>query len=583
MRLNEWSKTIKQKYEANPALVKILSYIALLLFAFIFIFSVISVINPRYSVNDDIAILSDIKSGFTASFICRSFGGFLSFLYNDVSSSIPWYGVFMYISLGISLFALLNILLNFRRKKLIETIIISVLILLSYIRFIQIVGYNEVSVIAGGVAVLGIFSAFYREKVNWHSALGYGLLLAISYLCRVDTLELILIFMFPIVIFKIRKYWKYVIIFALPCLLLIAFDVTLNHAHYMTPEQTYFDATIPYYHAIMDSSVKLLNQENTALFKDSVWSKNDFYMITNWLFADENKYNLDTMNQFLENPHIIKLSNLGFASLISESIKSFKYMMVYYSKWIFAIILEFILLIFYCKKKQVFLPFLLFLYIIAGSILIELIFHYPSRVGFPIFFIIMCFLFIILLNGDFSFGNKWSKLRVMLLVIISVIFIYGQIALAVSNDKANKYNRDNMYRVIEQLDSLGTDAVFLSHPLFLDIYVFANPLKEYQEEPLMIPTGWSAFSPRFYAIINKIGLKHGSDVFPYFANSKNSFVICGESMKEPISIFIKENYGIETELKLVNTLPQLLKRSWNFNIYKIEKKQINPITNPEKQ
>ncbi|MEK6734210.1 MAG: hypothetical protein AABY27_03800, partial [Pseudomonadota bacterium] len=150
------------------------------------------------------------------------------------------------------------------------------------------------------------------------------------------------------------------------------------------------------------------------------------------------------------------------------------------------------------------------------------------------------------------------------------IFIIGLAIFMTKDSFINKHNIDSVNLL---LNDIKADSVLLPQATFFNmIYTYSNPLKELNVKYTIIPTGWTIFSPRFYNVLRDIGLKKGSDIFPYLIQSEKAFIIGGKDIIMPVSTFIKETYGIETEFKMVKTFPSLPKINMSFSMYKIHKK-----------
>ncbi|HGJ67264.1 TPA: hypothetical protein ENS27_18030, partial [bacterium] len=134
-KLGNWLNNINEYINSHSHFAKIFISCAIFLFVIVFFIFVSQIFVSRYSTNDDLAILSDIKAGTPTHFMSSILGNFLSLLYKKVSFSIPWYGIFVGISLVLSLFVLLRTLLVANGKKLIVSIILSSLSVIIFIHF----------------------------------------------------------------------------------------------------------------------------------------------------------------------------------------------------------------------------------------------------------------------------------------------------------------------------------------------------------------------------------------------------------------------------------------------------------------
>jgi hypothetical protein len=571
---NHWLSLAKEKCKTYLHYFLISPSLLILLFVIAFFASILSWYHPIYSTWDDIFILYDIKSGFPISFVSHILGEFLSSLYMNVSNMVPWYGIFLYISLGITLFTLLRSLYIPHNTKRKEYLAIYALITALYMNFIQKPGYTDVAVIAGVVGVLGFFHALYQDKVSWRNTIGYGLLLCLCFLWRTQALLFVAVFLFPVLLIRIRKYWKYCILFVLPCILLYTANTLFRHFQ-STPEQKYYDEFNHYRAKLHDSPLYPLNKDNENLLQDVGWTKNDFFMYDNWIYLDENKYNLEKLKQVLNNPKLVKAPipifhpraiYLSTIQIISE-----------YKKWLIIIAFQFALLLLYCDRKKVLFCFSLFVYMMIGAILLNAAIKYPKRLGVPMLFFFLCMFALVLFNSrssDSIFRHPiWKKMRIMVVVAGAVVIIAGQAISTIRNNVANEYDENIVNVTIEKIERIKTDPVLLSQAGFLGMLTYRSPLKAYIDEKFtIIPTAWPIFSPRFYNVLQGIGLRQGSEVLPYLIQSDRAFLICGEDMKNPIYIFIKENYNIEIEFKSITKFFNSRIYGQDYDIYKIQEK-----------
>jgi hypothetical protein len=627
----DWLESLARKIKSYPYLSSKLPTLIILLITIIYFVLVLLIITPVYNVNDDIDILLDIKSGFLTSLMSRIFGTILSFFYINLSNSIPWYGVFYYISIGISLLVLLRLFLI---EKSAKNIAIYILILVLYTKFIQIIGYNGASIITGGIATLGVFIAFCRNRIFWYTAIGYGLMLCLCFLWRIQCLPFVVVFLFPILVLKLltaknRKYYTYFAIFILPCVILYACETYFYH-YKATPEQKKHDEYM-HYGMFRGWGLDQLNRDNQVLLKELGWTQNDLLIYSNWFYVDDNKYSLEKAKQLINSPVLIKPDKADIPTYIKyvfDSAKAIFYNSSYRDIWI-VIIGELILIIMFCNFSSILLSFIFVIYTTIAESLLRTQIHYPDRWGIPMFFIIACFLAYLLLENNtkksmkrlpiwkiisllimallmvlilktqishlgkwtnsvffvagflliyFLLGkvlikikkpfSRWEKISLLFITFGVILVIAFNVRLLAFRDKINRIERQNTYYNINIMKSLGTNSVFLTNAVFSDMFIYNNPLKEDKNELSIIPTGWPIFSPRFYENIHKIGLKHGSEVFPYMIHSKNAFLICNKESLESLYIFIKETYGIETNFKLIDSRISLSNSA--FNIYKIE-------------
>jgi hypothetical protein len=569
---NNWLSLAKEKCKAYLHYLSISPSALIFLFVIAFFASILSWYHPIYSTWDDVFIHYDIKSGFPVSFMSHTLGAFLSSLYMNVSDMVPWYGIFLYISLGIALFTLLRYLYISHNTKRIEYLAIYALIIAFYMNFIQKIGYTDVAVISGIVGILGFFHALYQNNVSWRNTIGYGLLLCLCFLWRTEAILFVAVFLFPILLIRIRKYWKYCILFALPCVLLYTTDTMVSRFQAKL-EQKYFDDFTLYSGKLISLSLYPFNKDNERLLKDVGWTRNDLFMWDSWLYPNEKKYNLEKMKQILNSPERVKKPVLHPRVLYESTV----YIVSSYWKWMIIIAFQLAVIILYCSWKQILLCLSLFLYVMVGGVLLNATMRYPNRLAVPMLFGLLCFFAILLFNSSLSdsiFRHPiWKKIRILAVVAGAIVIIAGQASSTIRNNVANEYYENIANTTIENIEHIKANPVLLSQAGFWGLLTYRSPLKSYIDEKFtIIPTAWPTFSPRFYDVLQGIGLRQASEVFPYLIRSENAFLICLEDMKKPIYIFVKENYNIEIEFKNITRSFSLQAYGEDYDIYRIQEK-----------
>ena len=560
--IEKWSKIYRRFLSRSSLLV-------LLLFVVGYLALASSIFTTMYRTNDDIAILDDIKAGFRVNFMSCILGNILSFCYAKVSNSVPWYGIFCYVSLGAALFILLRSL--FTRWSA-RRLIVSIAVVVLYTQFVQKIGYNTVAVITGGVGVLGLFVAFHRDKVHWYTAIGYGMLLGLAFLWRVHVALFIGIFLFPLLAMKMRKYWFYCALFVLPCILLYVCNAFVGYFQ-ETPEQKHYDEFNRYRGQFHGTSIERLSAENYSLLRDIGWTENDFYIYKRWFYVDEEKYNIETAKQLIRHPSNTRLWHSSDA-LARDIASAGKRLIDDYHDWILIIAYGLLLMLYY-KQGRILLSFAFVGYVMVAAVSLGVLIRFPLQIGEPMFLTVTCFLAFILVEESTtrvrSHHVRWGKLWKTVAITGLILLVSQEIRLLVYRERLHRDNRKIMYDITETLESIGTDSIFLiqAGSSAFDAPAYRSILKVRKERLTIIPTGWPIFSPRFYATIRKIGLKRGSDIFPYLVNLEKAFVVCRKGMRMHLSIFIKETYGIEVEFDRVAALPQFANRKETVCVYRV--------------
>ena len=537
-------------------LISVIAYFSLILIIF----------TTSYATNDDIEILETIKLDYPVSFMSYIFGRILSFTYLNISKSIPWYGLFLYISLGVSLFVLLRI---FFKTWSLTFLFIAGTTLILYMPFLQKIGYNQVAIITGGIGILGFFSGNYRSTNRWYCSIGYGLLLCLSYLWRTQVIVFVLVLLLPAILARFHKSLLHGILFLLPCVLLIALNFYLS-SNNKTPGQAFYNEFNHYRGQFHQTSLFRLNANNIELLQAIGWTVNDFYIFNSWLYLDENKFNIESVKQVIENPKVRKdPPGQGVLDYLRTFFAKYIAIIQAYTVWTTTIAYISILIYLYGTRNE-FLKILLFIILIFGMMsLLAIEIRLPARLVEPMFFIII-FFSLFLLNKNMitpgSLPKIWKMhLRTILIFLMVPFLVFFHFNLIVQRSQRYEVHRATLDSKVQQIESIVLDPVYLIIPYTVRFY-HRNPLKVYNYQFINISIGWTVFSPRFYFILKKIRLTHASEIFPYLISSSNAFLISPKSELKNISIFISETYGIATQFKIISKLGK-----GNINVYKIEK------------
>ena len=162
--------------------------LSVLIFLLVYFGLILYFLPVQYAVNDDYAILTEIKNNVNTSFMSPILGYFLSFLYY-LNACIPWYGLFLYFIHFVALYILITTVLKRNWNKMLSYGFLFIY-LVFYLDFLQKVSYNNSSIMLG-ITVVVYFLFNIRNLSNARSFL-VGLLFAISYLIRGEAIFFVL-------------------------------------------------------------------------------------------------------------------------------------------------------------------------------------------------------------------------------------------------------------------------------------------------------------------------------------------------------------------------------------------------------
>lgn len=509
----------------------------------------------HYAVNDDNAILTDILNNVNTSFMSPILGYFLSFLYY-LNSDIAWYGCFLYFIHFISLYIIITSFLKNNYKQ-IYIYIFLFLYLLFYLAFILRVSYNNTSIMFGisvFIYVLINIKNMSNKKVGW-----IGLLFVVSYLIRQESIYFIVCFSLPAFYF-IKKHYKKLFYFIFPIIMIISIHrITDNFA--FSKEQQEFNEFNRIRGEFHQFPVSIVNYDNQKILSVNNWTTNDYILLLTWFFIDENKYNIETLN----NIFIYSISVLSDDDYLKKVIDIFELNSIY-------LFLSSILILFYftINFKKSLLLLLYFFYSTFGIIALIIFFRFPERIAIPVFMII----FLVLFYSITLFGVK-EKLsifsKIILILLLTPLISHRIYELSKLIPIYSKLIRQYNYNYTDKLNKNYANAVFLL-PIRPNIAMpmeFVNPLKSNQNKFHIIPTGWQTYSPSFYNSLKKyFGINKAYDIFPEVAN-KNAYLLLPEKWAQFISIYLKENFQEKYGIIKTDDITPVFKEDGSIGIYKV--------------
>lgn len=546
-----------------------------LLITVIYMVTVLSVFSRCYEINDNIGILWDIKSNCMVSFMSTLLGKILSFCYFNISDIIPWYGLTLYTFLGVSIY--LVILSAWKLERLGYMLIpFLTMFLVLFLRHVVRIDYSAVSIMLATGSLLGLL--IYLEKTDRKHFLPViilGICFSFSYHIRISGIKAALCFAAPAALLgaiRVRKDYRYLLVFIIPLAIAIPAD-HLCRKSLETESDIRFNEWNSLRGQFHGFPVQAINQDNEKIRNVNNWSQNDYSLLAKWMYFDENKYNVDTLSSiFRYSLPLPSMSEKVPFSLISQNfICLLKTYPVHLCSLAFITLLGFIML----GLKGGITALIYLGYIFLGAMYMIIFFRFPSRIGFPI--ILSCIIWMMYLV--FSSEKRrpgWIKSRIKWSIFGGLIFIgfafadIRGIELAFANIRGlrdivrtNRVRQEIYHENIKELEEMNAEFFLIQQGLGL-CHKFADPLKNYNFNFEIVPSGWPIFSPRFYKTLRKIGMEHAYEIFPRLANDEGGFVVVNEKSVTQISIYLWETYGLRCRLIPVKRL------SNQSIVYKVE-------------
>lgn len=501
-----------------------------------------------YLVNDNIGIISDLKASTPVSFMTILFGQGLSVIYRLSDNMIPVFGSVFYL---INMISIASVLYAFSYlvddKKIL--FMLSFTYLSFHIFYLINLDFTLSGIMLTGSSLFLILSLSFSNKLTKFNALLWGVFFAGGYLIRKDIIFVIAVFFLPLILFVL---WKNntkrmnFLLFLLP--LLIFFSVNRFMVNNLLRDNSYknfkeYNKVRGQFHGF---PVAEKNIGNVDILKYNNWTDNDYAMFMDWTFLDENKFSVDKIKKIFEYslpPEKEKSIGQLLSKGMEKIVKKYDTYLFFWGALLLLIIITY-------NSRQLLLPFTYYIYIFFCGVYMTVFLRFPGRIGYPILLICgllpLSFLFVEKSYLKEKGRNCGKYIIIGMLLFLSFInvrrFIYQN-----NLNRGNKQIFDREYRKFQQLFK---DKVLIIQPGAALNYKYSDPLKVYDNSYITIPLGWGIFSPHFYRVVEKIGLKKASDVLPFAIDNDKMIFIGDKVWCEMIVLFIKETYGRECALIL---------------------------------
>ena len=503
-----------------------------------------------YGINDDAAILWDIQSGHMVSFMSILLGNLLSFCYRNISSNIPWFSLTLYTFLGISIYCVIISTWKFTKNNhlLIPVLVIFLALCLKPLIHIS---YNMVSISLASGSLLSLW--IYLEKADkkrFLIVILMGICFSFSYHIRMDGIKATLCFTaLPLLLFffRIRKCCRHLLLFLIP----LAITIPANH-FYENSLATESDVQYREWNTLRGQfhgfSVELLNADNEQIRKANNWSKNDYLMLTNWMYLDENKFNISSLKNVFKYafpPPALPYRLLSAKGYFIDFVQTYP---IYLCILLFIALLGFWTLNGYSRI----MPIIYLVYILTGAITMHIFFRFPGRIGFPILLNCIPWMAFMVFNHNSSRLNNYGRILTIfsffLFTFFTCIVLYGFCI----NARNTRLNQINQYKSIQELEAMQGNLFLI--PAQNVFYQVLNPLHNHRFTFKTIPCGWPIYSPLFYKALRENGMKHAYELLPKIAQNKNCYIVGNNEDITLISEYLKETFHIHIKVVLVKQL-----------------------------
>jgi hypothetical protein len=546
--------------------------------------------NRYYGSNDNIAILWNIKADCLVYFMSVSLGKFLSFCYLNITDKIPWYGLTLYTFLGVSLYCTIFSIWKFQRLGNLLIPFLTMFLALS-LRHVIHIDYSAVSILLASGSLLGLL--VYLEKADKKCLLPViilGICFSFSYHIRMDGIKAALCFTAPAVllgVFEIRKSYIYLLVFIIPLAITISAD-RLYRNFIETETDIRFREWNTLRGQFHDFPIQYLNQNNELIRDANHWSQNDYLMLSEWIYLDENKFNVDTLRNIFK--YALPLPAASIKVLLP--LMAYKFIELVKTYPVYSCVLIFLALIglIIRGKYNGIIQVFYLCYIFGGTIWMLIFFRLPPRIGSPTLLICviwMTYMVFCLKTIRFKLNHRicrpkaqnvkpqtaafawlqkntdnsrpvisifsvmfYMRIKNKLMIFAGLLFLFFS-----SVSMCNYYNNIKViYRAQKEYDKNIKDleatnaSLFLIQPRKFSLYQYADPLKYCNFSFKVIPCGWPIFSPFFYEVLRKNGMEHAYEIFPRIIGDKDCYIVGDNETVTLMSIYLWETYGLRNSI-----------------------------------
>ncbi|MCP4574118.1 MAG: hypothetical protein GY838_17290 [bacterium] len=534
--------------------------VALLAFSALYVLVLLAAFRQTYLENDNLGILYDLQYGHTVSFMSVLLGKVLSFLYLDVSDSIPWYGLVLYFITGAALYLTLVSLDILCRNRWLKSGAFA-LVLVFFANFIVTLSYNAASMMIGFSCLLALM-VYQRstERPRILVLLGLGFLFAFSYLVRTMGLNAVLLFGAVAVGFealtRLRTSVRSFVVFLLPLALLYGVDVGIR-TYGLSDEYREYKEWNTLRGRFHDFPVAHLNDENPDILQANRWSYIDYRMLMNWVFFDERKYNTETMNNIFE--HSVPLpddNGIMYGAIAGECLE------ILAEYWRFWIVLT-ALATFTFLRQQRWAGLLQIAQagaVLVGGAVMATYLHFPDRVAFPLFLgMVLLAFFLVFRDGigreetpDAGGPSPAARYLVPVSAILLAIAV-TEVPVTAATTARRSTKQVEYYRCIDEIRALEPTFLLMQAGSSLGAQ-FQDPLRVHKNRLPSVPGGWRIFSPRFYEFLGEHNIKHGRGVIPKLVQGDRAYVVSSGYLARLLVRYVQATHRWRTKVVEIRKL-----------------------------
>jgi hypothetical protein len=560
MRVRNNTHTVKAALTLLSA-----SWLTSLLCAIAFFVLYLFVFRPGYQVDDDITMIqlaSGYLGGTPVPFMVFSnvILGFILNLVYSLPTNLNWEILLFFGINFLSVWCLVHIVLSLPLKSVYQFFGILV-VLLSDSLFLLNVTFTTMatfSVISGFVSILA--ATYKRAPFPRRMLLFGGLLILAGSLIRIESFLLVLLLVFPSMIFMVRYFHlKNLLISFTTIILVVALFYLFNTIDVKSfPQWDYFYAYNNVRSELQDTPrVHLANVKNA--YYNIGWNFNDYKLFMNWFFPDEQLFSISNLQYLVL--HIPGTEKNVFSAALSyfypkpffDDVDSFPYFLMFAAGllslainpslrkaiWpLVVLLLTFLVLIFYLIWTEK-VPLRVWDSFLATTTVFSLF--------------ILLWIKLDVYRSEPQGRNPFAFMVPVLLCAASLFALYYAASTTQLNVQRQAAYQDVLsnLRTLQAQGKIQNNALIVSPAVGVPL-VWSNPMFLDLPSAQYIEMGWLTFSPSYYSVLHEFNIQ---SLPAGFYQKDNVYLMVKANLIDSMIEYIFDHAGVVVVPQLIYSAP----------------------------
>ena len=506
--------------------------------------------NPIFFATNDDGTISNLANGaYTGKvsneliYSSKIYGTILAFFY-QYFPALQWHGIFIFLTVLLSLIALLKEVIYNLSNKIIIKIGLFLIVYNLYLVFIISPTFTMASLISGYTAVI----IFYKNLLTRVNQIVIPLLLLFnSFIIRPDGFLAIAYFLIPGILYFIyctfrrdKIIFTNILIF-IPTILTFFYE--LWHLQMVRNSSKQWDNYWQFLNAfhVVDTNPSMLKMHQAiAAFQipGLKWTNVEATLLHSVSYLDPVMFSGSQME--IAKNHVLNF--IGFRGLLNAEViptlvRVWEYMQ-YISFLFFALLVIIFIFTVTTQKIKISLIYLLgsfyifFLYYYLGAV-----WRIPPRINIPIIFMVIIGVLIMATYSKIV-NSRVNAIAICLSLVLIVFYQFQATGfIGLSEKLANRQIEQKM--ISDELNRIDPNGIFIGQIKFgsesySNAFVKVNTFRT-----LDLTTGWHVFSPAWNEKVRQLGILDGNPV-PLLTNKKNTYWVSDEYIGEVMAMYIND-------------------------------------------